>query len=234
MSASRRSGSGARARRAAPREVIVSFGDATLLLDGPRRPAARTLGARGRSGDRDRTGRDGLRHEPRRNETLAIRDADMIEAIAAVSRAHRLAPPRAPRRAGAAFRRSLALSLAAAAHLARAGPDPRPGRAHGPARGGRGAAATRCCCSSWRSTARSAPSRPGGGRWRRWRAGSPTATTCAPAGARPRDDAGRPAAGADHRARPRHAGAGRGSGGDRGLDRRSRWRANRCGPGPSG
>lgn len=82
-------------RHAPPREVVVSFGDATLLLtDLAERPlghwALAGVEAIGRDGAATvyAMARDG-------DETLAIRDADMVEAIAAVSQAHRMARPRA-------------------------------------------------------------------------------------------------------------------------------------------
>ncbi|MBP7001254.1 hypothetical protein [Amaricoccus sp.] len=78
------------ARGAAAREVVVSFGDATLVLtDLADRPlghwALAGVQAVGRDGPATvyAMTRDG-------EETLAIKDADMVEAIAAVSRAHRL------------------------------------------------------------------------------------------------------------------------------------------------
>lgn len=91
------------ARGSAPREVVVSFGDATLLLtDLSDRPlghwalaGVQAIGKDGAATVYAMT-RDG-------EETLTIRDADMVEAIAAVSQAHRLrdiarpAPPRASR-----------------------------------------------------------------------------------------------------------------------------------------
>jgi hypothetical protein len=106
---------------AAPREVVVSFGDATLVLtDLAERPlghwALAGVQAVGRDGPATvyAMTRDGA-------ETLTIRDADMVEAIAAVSRAHRLRdpePPAPPRRSWAPW----ALAAAALAALAAAGP----------------------------------------------------------------------------------------------------------------
>ncbi len=98
------------------REVVASFGDATLLLaDLADRPlghwALAGVQAIGTEGGATlfAMSRDGT-------ETLAIRDADMIEAIAAVSRAHRHAG--AP---GAAMRRRRRLpALLALAALAAA------------------------------------------------------------------------------------------------------------------
>ncbi len=85
---------------AAPREVVVSFGDATLLLtDMGERPlghwALAGVQAIGHDGPMTifAMTRDGA-------ETLAIRDADMVEAIAAVSRAHRLRDPAPTERRG--------------------------------------------------------------------------------------------------------------------------------------
>ncbi len=73
---------------AEPREVVVSFGDATLVLtDLAERPlehwalaGVQTLGARDGATVFAMTAEGG--------QTLAIRDRDMIEAIGAVSRAH--------------------------------------------------------------------------------------------------------------------------------------------------
>jgi hypothetical protein len=102
----------------APREVVVSFGDATLVLtDMADRPlghwALAGVQAIGRDGPATvyAMSRDG-------GETLAIRDADMIEAIAAVSRGRLAAPPRAGPPAPA---RGWVWAVAAAALLALAG-----------------------------------------------------------------------------------------------------------------
>ena len=133
----------------APREVVVSFGDATLVLaDLADRPlghwALAGVEAIGTDGGATlyAMSRDGT-------ETLAIRDADMIEAIAAVTRAHRHRDARRPRSAPAQPSAGALLALACRRGGARlrAGSDPRPGGADGPARSGRGASATRCCCS---------------------------------------------------------------------------------------
>lgn len=82
------------ARHAPPREVVVSFGDATLLLtDLAERPLGHWALAGVAAVGRDDGAtvyamtRDG-------DETLTISDADMVEAIAAVSQAHRMARPR--------------------------------------------------------------------------------------------------------------------------------------------
>ncbi|MBP7240652.1 hypothetical protein [Amaricoccus sp.] len=75
---------------ATPREVVVSFGDATLLLtDLSERP----LGHWALAGVQA-IGKDGpatvYAMTSDGEETLTIKDADMVDAIAAVSRAHRL------------------------------------------------------------------------------------------------------------------------------------------------
>ncbi|HMR62029.1 hypothetical protein [Amaricoccus sp.] len=80
---------------AQPREVIVSFGRTTLLLsDLEERPLAHwALAGTQAIGSRD--GATIFATGPETGETLAIRDRDMIEAIAAVSRAAERARPRA-------------------------------------------------------------------------------------------------------------------------------------------
>jgi hypothetical protein len=107
---------------AAPREVVVSFGDATLLLTDLReRPlghwALAGVQAIGREGEATvyAMSRDG-------EETLTIRDADMVEAIAAVSQAHRHVDP-APRAAVGRSRLPAILALAALALLAAVAPE---------------------------------------------------------------------------------------------------------------
>jgi len=106
---------------APPREVVVSFGDATLVLtDLAERPlghwALAGVQAVGRDGEATvfAIGPDG--------ETLAIRDRDMVEAIAAVSRGGEIAaaaparpaPPAAPRRTVPLLLAALALAVLAA------------------------------------------------------------------------------------------------------------------------
>ncbi|MCC0067377.1 MAG: hypothetical protein H6896_10300 [Rhodovulum sp.] len=80
---------------AQPREVIVSFGRTTLLLsDLEERPLAHWALA-GTQAIEQRDGATIFATGPETGETLAIRDRDMIEAIAAVSRAAERARPRA-------------------------------------------------------------------------------------------------------------------------------------------
>ena len=79
---------------AQPREVIVSFGRTTLMLrDSAERPLAHWALAGTHAID-VRDGATIFATGPETGETLAIRDRDMIEAIAAVSRAAERARPR--------------------------------------------------------------------------------------------------------------------------------------------
>jgi hypothetical protein len=100
-----------------PREVVVSFGDATLMLQGlDDRPlghwALAGVQAIGVDGDAALYAMG-----PDAPETLAIADREMIAAIAAVTRAHRLAPkpPPAPSRLRAWLGPLTALAVFAAA-----------------------------------------------------------------------------------------------------------------------
>jgi hypothetical protein len=103
---------------AAPREVVVSFGDATLVLTDL---ADRPLGHWALAGVQA-IGRDGAATvyamSPEGGETLTIADSDMVEAIAAVTRAHRLAPPPAAEPRSRAWIVALAAAVLAAAAIA--------------------------------------------------------------------------------------------------------------------
>lgn len=100
---------------ARPREVVVSFGDATLVLtDMDDRP----LGHWALAGVQALSSEGGATvyaMNPDGEETLTIGDAEMIEAIAAVSRPLRLSPARAAPRRRSWWPAVLGLLLAAAA-----------------------------------------------------------------------------------------------------------------------
>jgi hypothetical protein len=128
------------------REVVVSFGNASLVLsDTSDRPLAHwsLVGIRPLRVDPDgatvySTTLDGY-------ETLAIRDAEMVRAIAAVSAAERFAPRPAPRRRGR--------WIAAGSWCWPSPGSPGSGRRRSGGRrraccrrNGSSASATRCCC----------------------------------------------------------------------------------------
>ena len=123
-----REGPGAR-----PREVIVAFGQTTLVLkDLAERPlghwALAGIAAIGREG-----GATVYSMTAGGEETLAIRDRDMVAAIAAVARGDRCRPPHRAA-AGARVGGGGGGRGARRRRLARAGPGARPGRAHDAAR----------------------------------------------------------------------------------------------------
>ncbi len=96
----------------APREVVVSFGNATLVLtDLEDRPLGHWALAGAQPSGRTADGATVYSMTLEGDETLTLRDPEMIAAIAAVSRAYRRAPPLVPPRP----RFPLGLSIAALA-----------------------------------------------------------------------------------------------------------------------
>ncbi len=85
--------------KAEPREVVVSFGNATLVLtDLADRPLGHWALAGAQAAGRTADGATIYSMTLEGDETLVLRDPEMIAAIAAVSRAYRRAPVTAPPR----------------------------------------------------------------------------------------------------------------------------------------